>query len=298
MKYPDLKTSLEGTFTALSLFSLVLAGAYASKIEAQYNSRQTTAVFLSAAHIHPGVLEAKAAVVYDAKTNTILYAKNADEPLALASLTKVMTAEALLATQDDSTPVPITLEDLAPEGDSGLVVGEVWTLRNLLTFGLVVSSNDAMAAAAASATGTIEAMNSTAATLGLLSMRFANPTGLDVSSTTAGSYGSAHDMARLVSDFLKKYPGLFENTANPATIIALANRSIPAAPTAGPILDIPGLIGAKTGYTDLAGGNLVVAFDIEVGHPVVVVVLGSSREGRFSDMRLLIDAARASVTNQ
>jgi D-alanyl-D-alanine carboxypeptidase len=115
-------------------------------------------------------------------------------------------------------------------------------------------------------------------------MHFANPTGLDTSSTTAGAYGSARDMALLVSDFLRQYPVLFSATVNETT---------PMKATAEPILDIPGLIGAKTGYTDLAGGNLVAAFDIEVGHPIVVVVLGSSREGRFTDVRNLIDAARA-----
>jgi D-alanyl-D-alanine carboxypeptidase len=65
-----------------------------------------------------------------------------------------------------------------------------------------------------------------------------------------------------------------------------------AIPTAEPILEFPGLIGAKTGYTDLAGGNLVVAFDLEIGHPVIAVVLGSTQEGRFTDMRALIEAAR------
>jgi D-alanyl-D-alanine carboxypeptidase len=55
---------------------------------------------------------------------------------------------------------------------------------------------------------------------------------------------------------------------------------------------LPGLIASKTGYTDLAGGNLAIVFDKGIGHHFVAVVLGSSRQGRFSDMRALMEAVR------
>jgi D-alanyl-D-alanine carboxypeptidase len=51
----------------------------------------------------------------------------------------------------------------------------------------------------------------------------------------------------------------------------------------------------KTGFTDLAGGNLAIVFDVGLAHPVVAVVLGSSEEGRFSDMQKLVDRARRFV---
>jgi len=54
---------------------------------------------------------------------------------------------------------------------------------------------------------------------------------------------------------------------------------------------VPGFIAGKTGYTDLAGGNLVVVFDVEPGQPLIAVALGSTQEGRFSDIRALINAA-------
>lgn len=306
MKLPDFikkidaghaKIVAEGAFTFLSLASLVIFGVYAYEIEGTGARTLTAGAVISELVVNPGNLEAKAAVVYDAKTNKILFEKNANTALALASLTKLMTAEAILATESEDTRITITNADLAPEGDSGLLVGEVWTLKSLLTFGLVASSNDAMAAAASSGgiENTIEKMNSLAQVFNLSSMHFANPTGLDISSTTAGAYGSARDMALLVTDFLRQYPALFSTTVTDITKIKAGGKNVDANPTAEPILDIPGLIGAKTGYTDLAGGNLVAAFDIEVGHPIVVVVLGSSREGRFTDMRNLIDAARAAL---
>jgi D-alanyl-D-alanine carboxypeptidase len=54
---------------------------------------------------------------------------------------------------------------------------------------------------------------------------------------------------------------------------------------------VPGLLASKTGYTDLAGGNLAIAFDAGLAHPVIVVVLGSSQEGRFTDVEKLIAAS-------
>ncbi len=298
MKIPDkkhLQIIAECLFGASCLWALMLSGVYFERQENAYISERIAAsTVLAEVHIPPTILEAKAAIVYDAKTGKTLFAKNADEALPLASLTKIMSAEAILSVLDESTSIAITPADLELEGDSGLVVGDVWSLKNLLTFGLVTSSNDAMAAAAASAgtTSIVDRMNSTAKTLGLTHMSFSNPTGLDVNGELAGAYGSAHDMAILVTDFLHEHPALFGSTVSSAIKIQNDNREIEATPTAEPILDIPGLIGAKTGYTDLAGGNLVAAFDIEIGHPVVVVVLGSSLEGRFKDVRTLIDASR------
>jgi D-alanyl-D-alanine carboxypeptidase len=49
----------------------------------------------------------------------------------------------------------------------------------------------------------------------------------------------------------------------------------------------------KTGYTDLAGGNLGIVADVVSGHRIVAVVLGSTRDGRFADMRTLIRATEA-----
>ncbi len=54
------------------------------------------------------------------------------------------------------------------------------------------------------------------------------------------------------------------------------------------IASIPSFLGGKTGYTDLAGGNLVVAFSAGVDRPIVISVLGSTAEERFSDIEKLI----------
>lgn len=247
-------------------------------------------------NLSPNAIEAKAAIVFDPRTQQILFAKNTESSLPLASLTKLMTAFAVLKSQDPQRLVTITLQDLAPEGDWGLKDGDVMSLKDLLTFGLVASSNDAMAAAAATlGSEYVQEMNRAAGSLGLTHTYFLNPTGLDLDTETSGSYGSAHDVATLASAFLASYPEYFQLSTTEKVSVVASGRTLTAKATDTPLFSIPGFIGAKTGYTDLAGGNLVAAFDLEPGHPVVVVVLGSTQTGRFSDVRTLIEATRLSA---
>ena len=60
---------------------------------------------------------------------------------------------------------------------------------------------------------------------------------------------------------------------------------------------IPGLIASKTGFTDLAGGNLVVAFDAGINRPVIISVLGATKDGRFTDMEMLVNASLRALNN-
>lgn len=246
-------------------------------------------------------LKAKAAVVYDPATGRILYAKNAQVTMPLASLTKLMTAQVALSNLSTSTLITLSRKDVSVEGDAGdwgLKAGDTMTLGNIIKLGLGASSNHAMSAAAAAlGTGYMDHLNKTAGELGLSHTYFLNSTGLDLTSDTSGAYGSAGDVARLAAAFLHDYPSYFElSTKESVTVPVTTNgirRQVTASATALPLLDIPGLIGIKTGYTDLAGGNLVAAFDGDINHPLIAVVLGSTKEGRFADIRTLITAARA-----
>jgi D-alanyl-D-alanine carboxypeptidase len=256
------------------------------------------ATFPAALSLDPATLTARSAILYDPATGAVLFEKDADTPRPLASLTKLMAATIVLNNAGTlERPVTLTKQQLVPEGDAGdwnFKAGDTANLGDLVKFGLVASSNDAMAAAAASLDGNYLAdMNAAAAALGLEHTYFLNPTGLDLSANTSGAYGSAADVAKLASSFLKKHPQFFELTATPVVSIKASGRTLVADATAAPLLAIPGFIGAKTGYTDLAGGNLVAAFDLDIGHPVIAVVLGSTEEGRFTDIKMLIDAARA-----
>jgi D-alanyl-D-alanine carboxypeptidase (penicillin-binding protein 5/6) len=244
-----------------------------------------------------GALSAKAAILYDPTTGKILYDKNSQLTLPLASITKLMTAHVVLNSMPTSTLITLNAKDTlggSDAGDWGLKIGDVLRIGDLIKIGLAASSNYAMAAAAGSlGNGYISDMNRDATQLGLSHTYFLNPTGLDINTDTSGGYGSAYDIARLTAAFLKEYPQYFELSSEPSVSVQASGHAVTADATALPLQDIPGFIGAKTGYTDLAGGNLVMAYDIDIGHPLIAVVLGSTEEGRFTDIRTIVDASRA-----
>lgn len=247
-------------------------------------------------------LEAKSAIVWDIINQQELFVKNPDVPLPLASLTKVMTAVTTSQMAPD-TKINIALEYLEPEGDSALIVGDTWTAGDLRDFTLLTSSNDgAFALAAATKAGTatnkegdrlnfIKAMNEKAKEIGLTNSRFFNEHGLDRTLEKGGAYGTARDMARLFEYALENQPGLLEATRYPNLHFASAEKAYDAQNTNIFVSKIPNLIASKTGYTDLAQGNLVIAFDPGLNQPIIIAILGSSETGRFSDTLRLVEAS-------
>jgi len=255
-------------------------------------------------------ITARAAYVWDIKNQKALYNKNAGKQLPLASLTKLMTALIAYEHLDAENRVAITTEALLEEGDSMFSGGEIFTMHDLANFTLITSSNDgayALAAATGAALASsqnptdafINTMNAKAEELGLSQSYFTNPTGLDVDGTQSGSYGSARDMAFLMEYLALAHPEILEGTkAVHSTIYSQEGAALQAVNTNERIADIPGLIGSKTGFTRLAGGNLVIAYDAGLNRPIVIAVLGSTREGRFSDVTTLIDATSRALTNR
>ena len=237
-------------------------------------------------------LSAKSAYVFDLKKQKVLFAKNADETLPLASIAKMMTA--LVASQLLAPDAVVTIDKtaLAQEGDSGLMLGEKWRFDQLLDFTLAVSSNDgAVAIAEATSPNFVEKMNEKAQSLNLNSMHFFNATGLDESLTQSGAYASARDLAKLFEYILKTHPEIFTATTyDKFTLYSLDNIKHVAINTDADVDKIPNIIGSKTGYTDLAGGNLAIVYDASVNYPIIVVVLGSTYYDRFTDIADLVGA--------
>ncbi|MFN3188666.1 MAG: D-alanyl-D-alanine carboxypeptidase family protein [Candidatus Paceibacteria bacterium] len=251
-------------------------------------------------------IEAKAGFVYDAINNRVLYQKEADQVLPIASITKLMTSLVAheLLSEDTAVTVPLTATLL--ESASGLQTGERLTARSLINYAMLSSSNDAahsLAAAAASAISAgsseavfVEAMNIRAKELGLQTLSFKNPHGLDIDTQRAGAYGSARDISFLMEYIYKNYPDLLSVTMEDSTRIYNTDGDFrEATNTNRALLDIPQLRGSKTGYTILAGGNLTVVFEAGLNRPIIITVLGSSFSGRFSDVLSLIEATQASL---
>ncbi|MBX4209506.1 hypothetical protein KW799_02355 [Candidatus Parcubacteria bacterium] len=250
-------------------------------------------------------IEARSAYVYDVLKKKMLYGKEPELQWPLASLTKLMSALAASSLVPDYMLVRITAEDIREEGDTGLYIDEQWNIRRLIDYSLITSSNDGIRAVATiggsliSATSTapvdifVERMNALAREIGLHQTYFLNHSGLDISKTQAGGYGSAKDIALLVDYMLKKDPHLLEGTSFSKIVIASKTAPHEAVNTDKAILDIPNVLASKTGYTDLSGGNVVIAFNAGLDHPIIIAVLGSSYDGRFADLEALASSTLA-----
>lgn len=262
-------------------------------------------------------IEAKGVYVWDIKTHRKLYGKNEHTVYPLASVTKMMMA--LVASELLSPEANITIlpDDLLEDGDTGLYAGEKWSLSELLRFTLVSSSNDGASAIAGVAGATlnrngfdttdpfnnkklfIERMNQKAKEIGLANTHFGNVTGLDIESVASGAYGTPRDMGILFEYILEKHPELFTPTTyEKISAVSRDNITHRVANTNVGVEHMTGLIGSKTGYTDFAGGNLVVVIDVGIDHPVVIVALGSTRDGRFTDIEQLINATVEEIVGQ
>ena len=238
-------------------------------------------------------LSAQAAVVYDLTTGKVLYAKNAEAQLPLASLTKLLT---IYAASDDlkDARIPITASALLPEGDSGFTIGQTFTFDALAKLALVGSSNDAAEAIALAGEEHNKDRRMLASAiqgLGLSQTYTVNGTGLDESSSLSGGYGSAYDIAILAGAFVQKMPRVAQaTTQSKVTVTSQEGQSYTLKNTNPDAENISGLLLSKTGFTDLAGGNLAIVYDAGMYHPIAIVVLGSTRDGRFLDVYNLVRA--------
>jgi len=239
-------------------------------------------------------LEGKAAIVYDLATGEVLYERNSRSQLPLASLTKLLTVYAAADTLSTDATVTITDTALLSDGESGFSAGERFAFDDLARLALVSSSNDATAAIAESAaiaraTTGKNLLAGAASAMGLSQTYALNGTGLDESTSISGGYGSARDIAKLSGELLKKAPEIARASVAPSITIYSKDGVAHTLRNTNPdVVRVPNILLSKTGFTDLAGGNLAVVYDAGIGHPIAVVVLGSSRDGRFRDVDTLI----------
>jgi len=143
---------------------------------------------------------ARAAALIDVESGRILYSSRGDEPMLIASLTKIMTAIVAIENGDLDSMVKVSSKAFAKEGSSlYLKQGEEMTLENMLYGMMLRSGNDAATAIAehvgGSEEGFVYLMNAKAEELQLTNSHFANPHGLDAE----GHYSSANDLAALTA---------------------------------------------------------------------------------------------------
>ncbi len=232
---------------------------------------------------------AKGAFLYDMATETVLYAKNPDQKLYPASLTKVMTALVALEHIDDLdemvTVSVSAVADMDPEATlANLVPGEEMSMENLLYCLMVESANDAGAVIAEYVAGSHDAfaemMNRKAAELGCTGTHFTNAHGLH----DEDHYTTARDMAKILVAALE-YSTFVDIYSTPRYVVPETNlrgeRILNSTNylIANDIIDFyyePLITGGKTGYTSAAGRCLASTAESEDSDmKLVCVILGA-----------------------
>jgi serine-type D-Ala-D-Ala carboxypeptidase (penicillin-binding protein 5/6) len=250
----------------------------------------------------PPAIAARSYIVIDGKTKYPFAAKNADQPVPIASTTKVMTSMVVLEILKLDQVVTVSRQAATIEGSEiQLMTGEKMTVENLLYALLLNSGNDA-AYALAEANGTVEdfveKMNAKAHLLGLRNTQYKDPAGLDTLSQS-----TPRDLAILTSYALEN--PVFRKIINTPkyTVWSADNRFkhdltnsnrlvVPEEP-----LYLSPAIGGKTGFTFEAGHCLVTAAKAGDGSYYVAVVLHTfedTKEASAREVRRLLSWALTS----
>ena len=239
-------------------------------------------------------IRAKAALLVEAETGTILNDKNCHDELSIASTTKIMSAllvfEAIdrgeLRLDQSITATASALRGLPEDGSTAdIVEGETLTVEQLLYCMLVISANETCnilgEAVAGSVEGFVERMNQRAQELGCQNTHFANTTGL----TQSGHYSSAYDLylitrqAMQYDEFMtmvntKSYEIPPTNKTEEERVLHSTNALISNWRLAGYLYS--GAQGIKTGSTD-AAGQCLVSSAVRGSRTLISVVLGAER---------------------
>ena len=238
-------------------------------------------------------LNCRAVCLIDQDTGTVLYEKNADQQMPIASITKVMT---LLLTFEAIHDGRLTLDTLVPVSEQAyhmggsqiwLEPGEQFTLDEMIKAICVSSANDAAVAVAelvgGSEQGFVQMMNDRAAELGMTNTTFHNACGLD----TEGHLSTARDVAIMSRQILTTcpevlhYTGIWTDTLRGgATQLVNTNKLLRR---------YNGITGLKTGTTGGAG-VCISASATRDGLNLIAVVLGApSSKDRFEAAATLLD---------
>ncbi|MDR0974788.1 MAG: D-alanyl-D-alanine carboxypeptidase [Ruminococcus sp.] len=205
-------------------------------------------------------VSAKAAVLIDAKTGQIVFGKNENERLPMASTTKIMTTLLMLESGDLDTEFLMGPEILVEGSSMGLLEGDLVSKLDLCYGMMLPSGNDAANAAAyilgGGTAGFSELMNKKAAALGMKNSHFVTPSGLHA----ANHYSTASDMALLTREALSN-PVFAEIAATESIKLEFGNPPYPRwLSNSNKLLSLyDGCIGVKTGFTDEAGRCLISA---------------------------------------
>ena len=242
-------------------------------------------------------LAAPSAVLMDLATGTVLYEANAHQPMAPASVTKVMTLLLIMEAIDSGKigwqDMVTASEAAAAKGGSQvyLKVGETMSVEEMVKSIAVSSANDCACAMAeyiaGSEAGFVERMNQRAQELGMENTHFVNCTGLDDDPSAAEHLTTAYDIALMSRELLLNHPDIKRFTT--IWMDTVRNGSFGLSNTNKLVRFYEGTTGLKTGYTSSAGHCLSASAQRDGLELVAVVLHCASSADRFQSAKALLD---------
>ncbi len=231
-------------------------------------------------------ISAENVILYNLNDNTILYEKNSDEKVSIASITKIMTSIVALENIDDLNDyVTITLKDFngtVGYSKAGFNVGDKVTYEDLLYGILLPSGAEAVNAIVNNTLGYdefIKAMNDTAKKIGLENTSFENPIGKD----NVNNYSTVKDVAKMLEYALKNsnFKKIFTTKEYVTTNGINLNSTLMPYKN---ILNINLIDGSKSGFTSNAGRCLASISTID-DVSYLLVVLNSSLSNAYNAVK-------------
>lgn len=240
-------------------------------------------------------ISAKSAILVDFNTGKVLYSKNENEPLAMASMTKVMSMLLIMEKIDDGSLKYDDIVEISTESSSMggsqifLNPGDKYKVIDLLKGVAMASANDAVVALAEKTYGSkehfIEAMNKKAESLGLKNTHFVNVHGID----EEGHYSSAYDMSVMARELLKHEKILDFTRVYEEYLTKPDGSQIWLVNTNKLVRFYDGVDGLKTGFTQNAGYCLTATGKKNNLRLISVVMGEESIEKRSSDTVKLLN---------
>ena len=234
-------------------------------------------------------VSAKAAVLYDPICKSVIWGKNEEMVLGMASTTKIMTAIVAMELYDLESTVEIRPEWCGIEGSSMyLTAGERLSVKDLLYGLLLASGNDAATALAGLYTGKeadfVARMNEKASELGLQHTAFCNPSGL----SEEGHHTTALELAKLAAYAMEQplFAEIVSATQYVCGTHTLQNHN--------KLLQQINACGVKTGYTK-ADGRCLVSAKEEDGRMLIAVTLSAPDD--WTDHRVLYEIGFSNLTH-
>ncbi|MBE6539332.1 MAG: D-alanyl-D-alanine carboxypeptidase [Ruminococcaceae bacterium] len=289
----------KGVFNMKRIIILILvftflfpASVYATEENTVFDTTEAEDYWFEEAAAFTGDFKVKSAYLTDYLTGAVLYAKNEQERLPIASVTKIMTSllvfEALEAEKISYEETVTVSDHAASMGGSQVYLepGEQMTVKDLMKAMMISSANDATVALAEHVAGSVETfvsmMNNRAAALGMTNTAFKNPHGLD----EEGHYSCAKDVAVMTRELLthkdvSQFTTVWMDTIRDGAF-GLSN-------TNKLIRYYSGATGMKTGFTNAAGFCLSGTAMRDGLHLIAVVLGGESSNERFGTVKKMLD---------